>query len=1278
MDIEAIKWCHPDQPSIPGQELDIGVKETGEQRKLLQPVIFVRYAATDSTQESYLVDRKAIDHSAKELSDEGISQKRISCSLDEIQYVVSLLQEHEACVDEAYRAKWTEKSALNGTMFRLSLLRPTLEPLFPYRTAQLKLRAERQAREVKGIEQLARRQRRFERMVMLEVEDQQRKDELEMRLARDEIVDRVCSKPGCEEWALLQCARCPNVVYCRLSRKSIGSVVITPTSLCANVFLSHTAFHTNADQRQDWVQRHGEVCLSEQYVKCALPSCLVRVLIGYTDPSRPFQVNEETTLCRKVMYVASGSAVPALRYFCSQAHCEEGKGDHEVTMKEYKSALARREKELERKLAEFKAAVDQKRLEMDQNNAELDEALENVTRNHELKLHELKTDVHKSKRSSNDMKEFMARERVNLFRIFRKKEILEIRRDVAERIVLILRAIELTIVREIDFHEEREAFFCEKLVGDEKALQEHLLRLREDNEESHNALLQVRESISFNEDLKLSACKELDAINAELASNDKDASHAAATTVADLGPVKTPLEQQKPEQLKPEFPTMELIRKKERELVQMRKEILADFDTFNKQVEELDKSNADLEEELKCEEEKYELQLRELKKDLYTSKQSFMEMGETMKQATRSLYLTFRKKELTIEQNRTTLMSLKLQGRETQNMRAVDLHQLREEIVVMHREYYEKKGDKKALEQLALRQRSEEEKRLQQGGVEREFALRDLISTRKNIQDMVEHEIILCKALDAVNAELDSNSKGSTTDTTTATTTAADSDPVKMPAEPAPADILLSTSVVTDKLPSVSPPFAASPSSDSQKVTSPLEENMKEQEQEEVEENATREAVDRKVAFEEVVRETLTTSAADPGPVNTMAKPAPADILLSTSSVTDNPPSAPAASPSSESEKVLSPLDETMKKEEEQEEQEQEEKEKKEAEERKVAHEEVVREKQADLKKKKDLMDNLDRKTGEQTQKLRDMGALTADGITIRAGLANIAIRKDLTEEEALVVDPIAATILKYCKLRRSLERGYDIKKCELDIEIRKYYKSELEEEVTVLIRKIDNKIESAPTDGSCNERDEEQVRVYQEKLVKVLQVINDTNSQLALLKQRLLELLAEGEGDGLVLAPPKPTPSVSPPPPSAAAAAAAANGEHPGLKAWHSMKHTSRRASMIEPIIACLKQTHGGIPELIEKIPRMAKRMENELYMQAKSLAEYSDPVTLRNRLLKVIVDLKSNNSTPVFVPPAERKDASAAAGAVEPPVTATTATAAKGEGKTRMFRKYALDKLS
>ena len=221
MDIEAIKWCHPEQPSGLGNEQELGEKEACEQQRKLQPMIFVRYAVTDSDQQSHVADREAIDNSANELSDEGISQKRISCSLEEIQHVESLLQEQEACVDEAYRTKWQEKSALNGTVFRLSLLRPTLEPLFPHRTAQLKRLAERQALEEKRIEQRARQQRRNERMMKLQAEEQLRKDELQMRLARGEVVDRVCSKPGCEEWALLQCSRCPHACYCRVLRKSI-------------------------------------------------------------------------------------------------------------------------------------------------------------------------------------------------------------------------------------------------------------------------------------------------------------------------------------------------------------------------------------------------------------------------------------------------------------------------------------------------------------------------------------------------------------------------------------------------------------------------------------------------------------------------------------------------------------------------------------------------------------------------------------------------------------------------------------------------------------------------------------------------------------------------------------------------------------------------------------------------------------------------------------------------------------------------------------------------
>ena len=216
MDIEDIKWCHPEQPS------GLDEKDSCEQQRKLQPIIFVRYAVTGSADGSNLGGRKeAIDDSAKELSDEGVSQRHISCSLEEVQHLESLLLEQEDCVDEAYRIKWMEKSALNGKVFRLSLLRPTLEPLFPHKAAKLKRRAERQAREDKRIEQLARQARRNERIRKLELDEQLRKDELQMRLAEDEVVDRVCCKLGCEEWALLQCRRCPNACYCRVERKSM-------------------------------------------------------------------------------------------------------------------------------------------------------------------------------------------------------------------------------------------------------------------------------------------------------------------------------------------------------------------------------------------------------------------------------------------------------------------------------------------------------------------------------------------------------------------------------------------------------------------------------------------------------------------------------------------------------------------------------------------------------------------------------------------------------------------------------------------------------------------------------------------------------------------------------------------------------------------------------------------------------------------------------------------------------------------------------------------------
>ena len=184
---------------------------------------------------------------------------------------------------------------------------------------------------------------------------------------------------------------------------------------------------------------------------------------------------------------------------------------------------------------------------------------------------------------------------------------------------------------------------------------------------------------------------------------------------------------------------------------------------------------------------------------------------------------------------------------------------------------------------------------------------------------------------------------------------------------------------------------------------------------------------------------------------------------------------------------------------------------------REAKFKEHVREKEADLKKKMDVIASANRKLDEMKQKLRDMGALAADSINLKE------IKVDhLTAEEKLVATPLAEMCLKYLKLNHSLSCDHDIKKCELDIEIAKFHTTALDENATVLIQKIDNKMEMLLTEGGRDvERDEEQVRVYQDDLVKVLHEINETNSRCALLEKRLLELAEERRpGEGMALVP--------------------------------------------------------------------------------------------------------------------------------------------------------------
>ena len=76
-------------------------------------------------------------------------------------------------------------------------------------------------------------------------------------------------------------------------------------------------------------------------------------------------------------------------------------------------------------------------------------------------------------------------------------------------------------------------------------------------------------------------------------------------------------------------------------------------------------------------------------------------------------------------------------------------------------------------------------------------------------------------------------------------------------------------------------------------------------------------------------------------------------------------------------------------------------------------------------------------------------------------------------------------------------------------------------------------------------------------------------------------------------------------------------SGTRPVRKPWHTQEDAVTRNSMIERIVGLLQQRRpNATSDWQEKLPHMAKRLENELYQQAESVAEYSDPTTLKNRL--------------------------------------------------------------
>ena len=186
--------------------------------------------------------------------------------------------------------------------------------------------------------------------------------------------------------------------------------------------------------------------------------------------------------------------------------------------------LARKERELCCKGKDLKADLDlfrERRVLWKQKHDELSETLKREQENYQLKLCKLNADLDKGEYKG------LSTEMVDVMML----EVSNRQRELALLDLLHFREAESLNVRKIGLLEEYEFFYREKYAGDETALQQHLLRPREDKEKVQNELLQIRKLIC--------RCESLAAINAKLGSNDKG-SATAATSAADPGPVKTP------------------------------------------------------------------------------------------------------------------------------------------------------------------------------------------------------------------------------------------------------------------------------------------------------------------------------------------------------------------------------------------------------------------------------------------------------------------------------------------------------------------------------------------------------------------------------------------------------------------------------------------------------------------------------------------------------------------------------------------------------------------
>jgi hypothetical protein len=82
-------------------------------------------------------------------------------------------------------------------------------------------------------------------------------------------------------------------------------------------------------------------------------------------------------------------------------------------------------------------------------------------------------------------------------------------------------------------------------------------------------------------------------------------------------------------------------------------------------------------------------------------------------------------------------------------------------------------------------------------------------------------------------------------------------------------------------------------------------------------------------------------------------------------------------------------------------------------------------------------------------------------------------------------------------------------------------------------------------------------------------------------------------------------------------------NRSHP-RREWHSTEHEPERGGISEEIVALLKSRRPNAAEnWTDKLPHMAKKLEDALYHEASSFEEYKDRSTLKSRLQKLAIQM-------------------------------------------------------